>query len=115
MSKQDEPHLRQEFIAAIEHGEGCGCYYCLGPRPGISPPPLEIEDERAERPCRRFVSWELRGREHGWGAIRHENGRVIDLGTYPDRETATAVVQYDRSVQLLNPLVLESQAVERNP
>ena len=37
-----DPYLRQEFLAVLEHGEGCDCYYCLGPRPGISPPPLEI-------------------------------------------------------------------------
>lgn len=37
-----DPHLREEFLAALDHGEGCGCYYCLGPRPGISPPPLDI-------------------------------------------------------------------------
>lgn len=36
-----------------KHGEGCGCYYCVGPRPGISPPPTEEEMREMERAVER--------------------------------------------------------------
>jgi hypothetical protein len=32
-----------------KHGEGCGCYWCLPPRPGISAPPTWAEVVRMER------------------------------------------------------------------